>query len=104
MLNMAIQTAEAQGATRVLALNAKIGEWSTVEPDALQFGFEVLRAGTIADGAELRIVRIPVACTCKDCGNAFQPQEGILICLECGSRSLTLDSGRELALESIEIE
>ena len=104
MLDIAIRTAEAQGAARVLALNARIGEWSTVEPDALQFGFEVLRAGTIANAAELRIERVPIACTCKDCGSAVTPEEGILICMSCGSRNLSLDAGREIALESIEVE
>jgi hydrogenase nickel incorporation protein HypA/HybF len=104
MLDIALRTAAEQGGTRILALNAKIGEWSTVEPDALDFAFEVLRRGTIAEGAELRIERVPIACTCRDCGNSFQPEEGILICLRCGSRNLSLDSGREIALDSIEIE
>ena len=104
MLDIALRTAEQRGATRILALNAKIGEWSTVEPDALDFAFEVLRRGTIADGAQLRIERIPLSCTCRDCGNAFQPEEGVFICMRCGSRNISLDSGREIALDSIEIE
>jgi hydrogenase nickel incorporation protein HypA/HybF len=104
MLNIALQTAEQQGAKRIVALYAKIGEWSTIEPDALDFAFEVLRRDTIAAEAVLHIERIPLACTCKNCGNVFQPEEGILICMKCGSRNLSLDSGREIALESIDIE
>jgi hydrogenase nickel incorporation protein HypA/HybF len=47
------------GAARIVALELEIGEWSGVVPEALAAAFPVCAAGTAADGAALRIARVP---------------------------------------------
>ena len=36
-------------------------------PDALAFAFEVLKEGTMAEGAKLEIEELPVRCYCRGC-------------------------------------
>jgi hydrogenase nickel incorporation protein HypA/HybF len=59
LLDLAERRLEAAGAERILALDLAVGEWAGVAPEALAAVFPLCAAGTRADGAELRIARVP---------------------------------------------
>ena len=68
IVELAVETAKREGATRVRRVFADIGVLSHVEPEALLFCFDAVSAGTIAEGATLEIERVPGAGWCMDCG------------------------------------
>jgi len=96
------QVREAKGG-RVAAITLRIGALSCVHEDALRFSFDLVRDGTPAAAAELRIVAVPVMIWCAACGREV-PLAGIqkFACPECGMPSGDIRAGRELDLESIE--
>ena len=100
-LDIAISQAQQNGATAIDRLTMNIGELSGVIPEALEFAFEVLIRGTIADNAQLEIITIPVVCYCQECNRNFQPDRYIYECPECGRISSNIVQGRELALASL---
>jgi hydrogenase nickel incorporation protein HypA/HybF len=59
LLDLAERRAAAAGAKRILALELAVGEWAGVAPEALAAAFPLCAAGTRAEGAELRIERVP---------------------------------------------
>lgn len=100
-LDIAIAQAQQNGATKIERITMNIGELSGVIPEALEFAFEVLIRGTIADNAQLEIITIPVVCYCQECNRNFQPDNYIYECPECRQISTNIVQGRELALVSL---
>jgi hydrogenase nickel incorporation protein HypA/HybF len=100
---MAIQYARGANASRIHRLYLRVGELSGVVPEALELAFAAASPGTPADGAELIIDRVPVICRCEQCGKAFQPDDVVYLCSNCGAFNSSVQQGRELELASLEV-
>ena len=92
------------GQARVAAVNLKIGKLAAVVPESLRFCFEVAIKDTPLAGAKLAIEDIPVVAKCNDCNAQWTIDEPVFVCQKCQSGSLEILSGRELDIESIEVE
>ena len=103
ILSLVLAEARKVGAARVVRVFVKVGEWSTIEPDCVDFYFAVIAKGTAAEGAQLAIERIPVRYRCGSCGLEYTPEGGSFACPGCSGASGTLISGRELFIDSIEV-
>ena len=93
---------EGNGAT-VRSVRLKIGELAGVVPDSLEFCFSAIVNGTPLEGARLDIEKIPLVCSCMDCGTTFPVRESVFMCSSCGSSRTSILSGRELQVTEIEI-
>jgi len=94
---------EAQ-ASRVVQINLVVGELSGFVPDCIQFYFDTLSKDTIAQGAVLHFELVPAQLRCRNCSTVFQPRDTLWSCPECGGRSVEISKGRELYIESLEVE
>ena len=103
-LDIAIAQARKNGATKIDRLTMNIGELAGVIPEALEFAFEVLIRGTMAENAQLEIKNIPVVCYCQECDRNFQPHNYIYECPECKRISTNIIQGRELELASLVVD
>lgn len=93
------------GGGRVVAVTLRIGRLSCVHEDSLRFSFDLVTADTPLAGAALRIVAVPVRIWCGDCRDEFElPGIQRFACPACGRPSGDIRAGRELELESIELE
>ena len=100
---VAIATDHARG-RRVVAVNAKVGHLRQVVPSALSFAWELVAAGTVAEGSELRIEEVPAAGVCRRCGT-YSVLDGFpLTCADCGGLDVEVTAGEELLVDSLEIE
>jgi hydrogenase nickel incorporation protein HypA/HybF len=88
----------------VKKINLKIGKLTCVEPEALRLSFEVLSKGTLLEKAFLFIDSVPITGKCKDCDKNFRLEELDFACPFCGSFRIEIKTGRELFIESFEIE
>lgn len=102
-LSVALDYAQAEGAQQIHRLQLQVGELSGVDPDALAFAFDVVSSGTLAEKAELELIRIPVRCYCSSCQQMFQPSGWIYECPRCRQLSADIRQGRTLELASLEI-
>lgn len=102
-LDLAVQTARDQNASRIHRISLRVGTWSGVVPDALKFAFEVLRAHTLAAEATLEIESIPIRMRCPQCCHEFSPPDTDTSCQNCGAMVTQFIAGRELELASVEI-
>jgi hydrogenase nickel incorporation protein HypA/HybF len=104
LLEVALESCRSQGFSRIGSIKVLIGKASGVMPDALLFGFDAVKEGTIADKAALELEEVPVTGRCNDCGRDFTTEElYILSCPHCGGVSYTLLTGRELMITEMEV-
>lgn len=88
----------------VIAVGLRIGALTDVVPDALEFGFRAITAGTVLEGARLEIESVPVAGQCDACGETFDVKGLVFICPSCGSSDTKVTRGQELDIAYIEVD
>jgi hydrogenase nickel incorporation protein HypA/HybF len=81
----------------------RIGPLSGVVPEALEFAFEVVARGTMAEAARLEIERVPIVCHCAACAREFEAADMLCECPECHQPSSEIRRGREMHLMSVEV-
>jgi hydrogenase nickel incorporation protein HypA/HybF len=98
------EKAREHGAARVTKVVLDVGIMSGAVPDLLESAFEAYKRGTLAAGARLEIVVVPVKVRCPDCGGEAVREDADFSCSGCGSRRVEIVEGRELVIEKIELE
>jgi hydrogenase nickel incorporation protein HypA/HybF len=93
-----------QDFSRVRTIRVHLGALGHVEPEALQFCFDAVARGTIADGARLVIEMIPGEGSCSDCDQIFPLDERFAACPCCGSTKVRMTAGDEFSLAELEVE
>lgn len=104
ILDIALRHAVKADATRITRLHLVIGDFSSVVDDSVQFYWDVISRGTIAEGAELRFERVPATLRCLTCEMRFSPDGRDFACPECGSLQVLVVDGDQFYLDSIEVE
>ncbi len=104
MLDLVLEEANKTGAGKVQKINLVLGDMSGIVGDSVQFYFEFLSKGTSAEGASVSFRKIPTQARCRECGEVFTPQEFDWACPKCHKVSVEITAGKELYVESIEVE
>jgi hydrogenase nickel incorporation protein HypA/HybF len=81
----------------------RVGTLSGVDEEALRIAFPVAAEGTRADGAELRVETVEAEVHCNACDTDTSPDFPFFVCENCGSSDVRIVCGRELLLQSIEM-
>lgn len=102
-LDVALATAQRQGARRIVAMHLRIGGLSGVVPEALRFALETITAGTPAEGARILMERVIPFCRCEACGGEYEVVDCSYACPMCGDTRGRLSRGKELDLVSLEV-
>ena len=87
-------SAQQAGATRVLKVSLSVGEMTEAIEDALMFAFEALSEGTLCEDES----------RCLECSAEYEHDRFHMLCPECGSFATELIAGRELQIDSIEVD
>jgi hydrogenase nickel incorporation protein HypA/HybF len=104
VLSIATEHARRADATRITQVNLVIGALSSFVDDSIQFYFDFLTKGTMAEGATLSIRRVEARVRCRDCGGEFGPDGVDWCCPSCGSLGGDVVAGKEMFIETIEVE
>jgi hydrogenase nickel incorporation protein HypA/HybF len=91
----------AQGA-RITNIHLVIGQLSSIIDDSVQFYWDMISEGTLAEGSQLHFKRVPAEMSCRECGHNYQPAD-YLVCPNCDSTNVRVISGTEFYLDSIEV-
>lgn len=89
---------------RITAVRLEVGALSCVSSEAIEFCFEAVSRGTIADGAKLDLIRIPGQAWCLDCGVSVRLEERHDCCPRCGSHHLRVTRGEEMRIKDLEVD
>ena len=105
MVRWVVEAAREAGATRLLGVRVSIGEATEAVEDALVFAFEALaEADPFTQGATLDLTMICPRSVCLECGHEFEHDLYNRFCPVCDSFATELLAGRELQIDSIEVD
>ena len=91
------------GDRRVSTVRLQVGRLSGVVPDAMQFCYELVVAGTPLADSSLEFELTPGQGHCRTCGADTELTDLILLC-QCGSADVEVVAGKELRVISVELE
>jgi hydrogenase nickel incorporation protein HypA/HybF len=93
--------ANAQCVTRV---KVTIGALSDATAESIQFYFNSLSPGTLAEDATLEFESQPGTAKCPACGEQFEIEEIYAACPVCGQFPVQVTGGESVYLSSLEVE
>jgi hydrogenase nickel incorporation protein HypA/HybF len=104
LIEIAEANARKSNARSIEVIALRLGEFTTVVREALEFAFEIARQDTLAHKARLQIEVVPTVVECVVCATEVRlASGGTFNCQTCGF-PLKIISGEELQIDYIEIE
>ena len=105
ILEIALDYANRNQATKIIEIHLQIGEVTDFDDEWIQRYFDFVSKGTIAEGAKLRITRIPAQLQCQTCSFIFPLDRSTWNsqCPSCQSKVTQLITGREFRIEALEV-
>lgn len=107
VLDTVEKSAKQAGADKVLKVSLSVGEMTEAIEDALRFAFEALSEQgeyALCEGAELDITMVKPKSRCLECGAEYEHDRFHMLCPACESFATELIAGRELQIDSIEVD
>jgi hydrogenase nickel incorporation protein HypA/HybF len=101
MVDTAIRHA---GGRPVRLVHVRVGHLRQVVPDSLEFYFAIVARDTVCAGARLEIEEIPARLRCESCETEWTAEAAAFRCPGCAGADVTVLTGEELEVESIELE
>nr|WP_314373279.1 hydrogenase maturation nickel metallochaperone HypA [uncultured Campylobacter sp.] len=89
---------------QIRELHVKIGRLSGVESHYLQNCYEVFRAGTVCENADLIIHTQEIIVKCKNCGFSGDLTQNYFSCPRCKSPEISVIDGEDMYLMRLVIE
>lgn len=106
ILKVALSHGAKNAVKKISAIHLQVGELSDLQDEWMQRYFDHLSKDTIAEGAALKIERIPVVMKCEDCDDNFQVDIKAvdeIKCPQCQGKNNKMISGREYFVKSMEV-
>ncbi len=85
-------------------LKLSVGKMMQVVPESLKYALEILGKSEGFDNALYVVIDCPLEVECKDCGFKKSLSEVDMVCAGCGSYNLKITGGRELKIDSIDVD
>ena len=105
------------GGRTVIRVDVRVGALRQVVPESLDFYFEIVSRDTACQGATLELELVEALMGCPTCGHEWDPAPEpvaghealapvlpVFRCPACAGADVTVLSGEELEVESIELE
>jgi hydrogenase nickel incorporation protein HypA/HybF len=107
ILKIVLKHAEINSVRHIVAIHLQIGKLSDLEDEWIQRYFDYLSKGSVAEGAKLKIERMPIMMQCNACSKSYEAEAGKLgdlVCPNCGDKDSTFLSGREYYIKDMEVQ
>lgn len=95
--------AKAHEIKAVKRVRVEIGRFSGVEKPALEFAFDVVMRGSVAEGAALEMIDLPGRAMCYDCMKEVEIDDRLAPCPDCSGGKLMPVSGDEMRIKDLEV-
>jgi hydrogenase nickel incorporation protein HypA/HybF len=104
LLAIVVQSAIDNNAQKVTDIALTIGALSSIVDDSVQFYWNHISKGSVAEEATLHFNRIPATLLCLDCSTEFTLEDELTPCPNCDSINLNVIAGDEFQVDYIEIQ
>jgi len=89
--------------SRVKTVWLEIGKLSSVEPEALRFGFDVVMKGSLAEAAKLEIIEVEGQAWCFQCQQNVNIAHRYDGCPLCGAYQVQVSGGEQMRIKELEV-
>ena len=104
LLRLVLEKAAALEAVRVTKVHLVVGDLTGYVGESIQFYFDRYSKGTVAEDAQIAVMRVESRMRCTACGRLFTRQRFSFSCPDCGGEGEATKIGTEFYIESVEIE
>ncbi len=104
ILEIVLRHAEAARATRVTDVYLVIGQLSSYVDESVQFYWDALARGTLAEGAQLHFEPVKAEVECQACGARSAWSQIAAGCPRCGDLRLKAVAGEEFYVRAIRVQ
>ena len=95
--------ARSHATSAVKCVRVEIGRFAGVEKPALEFAFDVVMRGSVAQGARLEMLDLPGRAMCYDCVKEVEIADRLDPCPDCGGGKLMPVGGDEMRIKDLEV-
>ncbi|MGX9353128.1 hydrogenase maturation nickel metallochaperone HypA [Shimia sp. W99] len=95
--------ARAHDVKAVKRVRLEIGRFAGVEKPAMEFAFDVVMRGSVAEGAVLEMIDLPGRAMCYDCMKEVEIEDRLDPCPECDGGKLMPVAGDEMRIKDLEV-
>lgn len=89
---------------KINKINLCVGEITGLVPDCINYYFNIISKGTVAEDAVININRIRIKIRCLECKYDGVMDKREYLCPNCKGRNFNIVNGNEFYLESIEVD
>lgn len=105
IVDIITKESEKLGGKKVSRVRLKVGALTGFYPEAIKYYYDALKAASDLLGeSELQAESVPARISCRDCGYTSDLYDYIVLCPSCNSLNTQVDGGRDVTIESIEVE
>jgi hydrogenase nickel incorporation protein HypA/HybF len=104
VLEIAIRHARKANAKHITHLYLVIGQLASIVDESVQFYWDIISKGTMAEGSVLHFRKQPATLACLDCHSEYTPGKESFSCPNCRGERVKVISGDEFFMEAIDIE
>ncbi|MFA9397812.1 MAG: hydrogenase maturation nickel metallochaperone HypA [Clostridiaceae bacterium] len=91
-------------ASKVKSIKIVIGDLTGLIPESIQYYFDIASKETRVEGAKLIIEKMPIKIECRNCKAVTPIKRGIFACPKCNSDDISMISGNEFYVDSMEVD
>jgi hydrogenase nickel incorporation protein HypA/HybF len=106
LLRIVLAEADKANSKSVVSIRLQVGEFSDLQAAWMQRFFDIMSRGTKAEGATIKIEKVPGRMKCSECLHEFNvslKELDALLCPKCGEKKMSLISGRQYYLKAMEV-
>lgn len=103
ILEISLKYAKEADASQITNIYLVIGQMASIVDDSIQFYWDIVSKGTIAEKAHLHFNRIPTKFECSRCKHQYLYNGDDFECPNCGSIEVKLIDGDQFYLEAIDV-
>ena len=96
ILEISLRHANKANAKHISNLYLVIGQLASIVDDSVQFYWDIVSKGTIAEGATLHFRRLPAILLCLDCNHQYSPGVDGFSCPDCKSEKVKSNIRRRI--------
>ena len=104
LIKLIAEHADRSPRKRVKSAKVIVGKMTSVVPATLRFYFEILPKPAAMRDTVLDFEEVSPLVKCEKCDTKWETDLPVFVCANCGATKVSVLSGMELTLQSIEVE
>lgn len=104
ILKICLREGKKNNIQKIKKINIVVGELTGLIPSCISYYFNIVAKGTLAENAEIKVITQNIEVKCNECNYKGQVEKHQYVCPKCFSDDIKIIKGKELFVDTIEVE